>query len=164
MIRIANGDILAVTNGTIVLPLDWKGSMDKGLAKQIANAAPGLADSCDLFTHYPVRTKTDRDLLGEVFNYRVDKELWIANCFVQGYRDNRAFTDYRAVKKALSCLRASVTNQHNPYREYASRIAIPWRLGYGLPEAAWNKVMQIIQEVFDPYPYIDVTIYRKDDK
>lgn len=59
-------------------------------------------------------------------------------------------TDYEAMKKALIEI-----------KEYAKSfnlsIAIPYGIGCGIASGDWDKVFQIIEEVFNDY---DVTLYK----
>lgn len=121
--------------------VNCKGEMNSGIAKQIRERYPWVygtyKDECKYYE--------PDGLLGKSLFCRIDETRSIANLFAQadyGY-DGKCYTSYECLQSALE----DVAMTHED-----KTIAIPYLMGCHRGGGDWNKVNQIIEEVFADYP------------
>lgn len=144
MIVIKSGDILDSAEDIICHQCNVFGYMSGGVARQLALQYPGLekeySEFCKIYN-------SDYNLLkGKVFKIMLQGKF-IMNMFSQKPNFD---TDYEAMKKALIYIKKWAENNN-------LSIAMPYGIGCGIANGDWNKVYEIIEEVFSDY---EVSLYR----
>ena len=148
MVKIVKGNLLDATEDIIAHQVNCMGVMGSGLAKQIRNKYPEVyANYKDYLKNYKGK------ILGSAQSVVCHDGKIVFNLFGQyGYGRDKQYTDYNALKSALSSLYLFTYNKN-------LSIAFPYNLGCGLAGGDWNVVYKIIEEVFNDY---DVNIYNLD--
>jgi O-acetyl-ADP-ribose deacetylase (regulator of RNase III) len=153
MIRIIDGDLLEATEHLIGHQVNCQGDMKSGIGGQVRDKYPNVFEG---YKRLCTRKKPFH-LLGEVQIVPVSKIKYIANIFGQQYygRDEDViYTSYDALYKGLKCLK-DLCKKHN------KSVALPYNIGCGLANGDWEKVYEMIDEIFKRY---EVTLYKRDDK
>jgi O-acetyl-ADP-ribose deacetylase (regulator of RNase III) len=147
MIPIIDADILKAPENIIVHQVNCQGVMGAGLAFQIRNKYPIV------YKNYKSVVKSASplsDLLGQVIFESVGEKKIVASMFAQEYFGPGFQTDYTYLEKCLlTVMGFAIKNNYT--------IAIPHKLGCGLAGGDWQKVYNIIHNMFDGCP---VYIYR----
>ena len=141
MIKFIEADITIAKFGVICQQVNCKGVMGAGLAKQIANKWPCV------YNHYKYfiteKKLNNEPLLGTVNFVEVKEKTFVANIFGQNdYGRDGCKTDYKALKKGFEEVKHFGETNSLP-------ILIPYNIGCGLAGGDWNKVFDIIKEVFE---------------
>lgn len=164
-ITFIEGDLLNLPDiDMIAHQVNCKGVMGSGLARQIKYNFPNIFESYRIICKRAVNSSI---LLGKchiVSRRSIDNPKYVVNLFGQdGYGYNGTtmggdITDYRrqqhtdipALEEALTKLKlfAKIRNLS---------IAIPYKIGCGRGGAEWDKVLLMIEKVFNDYP---VTIVK----
>lgn len=135
-----NGNILDSTAPLICHQVNCKGAMGAGLAKQIRTRFPSV------YKTYRTAFEQDRLKLGTVIFANIlenDKNQIIANlCGQDNYGRSIIYTDYDAVTTCLKTVKAYATACN------INRIAIPYGMSCGLAGGKWEKILDIINNVF----------------
>lgn len=144
MIKIVKGNLLNCKEDIIVHQVNCQGVFGGGLALQIANLSPEVERQyiayCDVFGFDYEKLK------GQVLIAK-DGNLNVANIFSQ--RPDFT-TDYKAMKECFTTLRDLV-------KTTGLTLAMPYKIGCGIANGDFDKVLDIILEVFSD---IDVTLYK----
>ena len=145
MIKHIKCDIFESGANIICHQVNCQGVMGSGIAKQVREKYPYVyaeyKRTCDKAKNRPSQ------LLGFPLCILTEKG-YIANIFSQenyGY-DGKCYTDYNAIKTALSLLR----NEMQRTTIFTS-IAIPYLMGCARGGGDWNIVYKIIEEIFADY-------------
>lgn len=151
MIKIIDGDLLESTADIIAHQVNCQGKMNSGVAKQIREKYPSVfyayKNQCDLYLNNP------EGLLGMIQDIAVEKNRRIVNLFGQlgyGY-DGKQYTNISALKEAMIELRSHLLESET--------LAMPYKIGCCRGGASWDKVYNIIEEVFEGY---NVELWRLD--
>ena len=142
------GNILNVTSGIICHQVNCKGVMAAGIAGQIRNQWPIVAND------YFARFNSEGIELGDVILSHVDKfrDIYVASLAGQeDYGKGRVFTDYGAVRMCLAKL--------NYWNGRKHKIFIPVGMGCGLAGGDWDKILAIITTVM---PYAILVKYAQE--
>lgn len=148
MINIVDGDIFQSEAGVILHQVNCQGVMGSGVAKQVREKYPVV------FATYKNLCLEEKDnpsnLLGIAQPVQADDKTIIVNLFAQvsyGY-DGKCYTNYDALRTCLETVRAN---------NYKDSIAIPYMMACHRGGGDWDKVYQMIEEIFED---CDVTLYR----
>lgn len=135
MVKIIKGDILNCTNVIIVHQVNCQGSMGGGLARQIAEKYPNTEQE---YIKYCQEYEFNyEELRGNVLITEEDT-LLIANIFSQKPNFD---TDYEAIKEAFKTVRGIA-------KLMCKKVLIPYKIGCGIAKGDFDKVLDIILEVF----------------
>lgn len=136
MVTYKNGDLLESGCEVICHQVNLQGIMGGGLALQIAEKYPQCKKRYSRFVrHYPKKEL----LLGRV-QFVNCNGLNIINCFSQ----NENFTtNYEKVKQCF--LKIKDIMRCLNFRT----LGIPYKYGCGIANGEWEKVNEIIHEIFD---------------
>lgn len=144
MIHYIQGDLFDTDAEIIAHGCNCRGGFGSGVAKTVSIKYPKA--------RYSYLDKFDEDgwRLGEVQFVRQWNDKIIANCATQDAYLPRGIchADYYAIRKAMILVKDYA--KKNSYK-----IAIP-KIGAGLAGGDWNKIEEILNEVFNDY---DVTVY-----
>lgn len=157
------GDIFSrnITGHELIIchQVNCKGVMGAGLAKQIRTMFPFLYEQ---YKRTCNRATKSEDLLGKALfsPIQYNGNHWlIANLFAQdGFGRDKCYTDYNALRKALSAVRGVATPL--PARTLTT-VRIPYKMGCGLAGGSWDIVLQIIQDELVAHD-IPVEIWKKE--
>lgn len=152
MVTIVEGNLLQAKEDIIAHQVNCKGAMGAGLAKQIRDQYSVV------YEKYVMLCARNRyNLLGACQAIEVVHGKFVANLFgQQGYGRNRTHTDYNALHSSLMQLRDFAEDRK-------LRVALPYGLGCGLAGGNWQKVLGLIESVFEDSS-VDVTIYKWEEK
>lgn len=148
MITIVRKNLLSVTEGIILHGVNCQGVMGSGVALQIRNKYPIVYDKyISIFNKLKEENIDKRALLGTVQDVRINKDLYVFNCFTQLYygKDNNIrYVDYEALE---NCLKTTIKTYNiiklvNP--NFKSAIAFP-KIGAGLANGEWTIIKEIIE-------------------
>jgi O-acetyl-ADP-ribose deacetylase (regulator of RNase III) len=148
MITIIEGNILEAKEDVIVHQVNCRSVMGSGLAKQIREKYPEVYEQyitfCSQFSPH--------GLLGKAQKVYTHDDKIVFNLFGQlNYgRKNIRYTDYDALKEAL-------TKVYEDANHFLWSVALPYNIGCGLANGNWDRVYEIIDDVFRHYP---VTLYK----
>lgn len=128
-------NILDITNGIIVHQVNCQGVMGAGIALQIRRRWPKVYTA---YHRLCLEEQRGTKLLGRIQMVGTTGKLTICNLFGQHrYGRNRRYTDYDAVRKALSRLaELSMSRQ----------IYIPYNMGCANAGGDWDIVSGIIAD------------------
>lgn len=158
MIHNISGDALIACKGGILChQTNYFGVMGAGIAAAIKAK---LLSRENYMSYVNVCKKLGRKALGKVqFLDRPDGTV-IANCFSQddeanAYPNGRISpaTDYNAVKSCMEIVKDEAERLNKP-------VYLPYKYGCGIAGGDWNKVLEIINNVFKDST-IDVYIVRR---
>jgi O-acetyl-ADP-ribose deacetylase (regulator of RNase III) len=149
MIEIVNFDILNHPASFIAHQCNCVSKKAKGLSKAIFNKWP----VSDVYSN-----RVNRDVVGSIETYLVDKNKYVINMFAQFYPGKPNYTNdtYKirenAFKDCLSKIPKSVNLliQHNldiPNRD----IAFPFGIGCGLAGGYWNSYYSMLEDFEEIY-------------
>jgi len=149
MIEIVNGDLLNAKADYICHQVNCQGVMGSGVARAIRGRWPLVYEKYKAVC----RDYGDRraDLLGQVLGVRVDDDTAVINIFGQyGYgKDGACYTNLNALRRGCEEIAANARP--------GSSIAMPYRIGCGLGGGDWEKVMDMLAEVFRKH---HLTLYK----
>ena len=140
--EIIEGNLLEAPERIIVHQTNCMGVMGSGIAKQIKAKYP------EVFAGYFKYCKESlaTDILGTALICEANDGKLIANVFGQiKYGTDKQYTEYDALQKALEEVRDFA-------KERELSVALPYKLGCGRAGGDWNKVFDIITEVFADVP------------
>lgn len=151
MIEIINGNIFESDADIICHQVNTHGVMGAGIALQIKEKFPDVyevyKEKCKEFSKYDINP------LGHVLYCRTKySNVIIANLFSQIGMS----TDYNAMK---NCLRSI----YNDCKKYNESVAIPYKIGCGIAGGDWNKVYDMIEEIFSQDENVKCTIYKLEE-
>ncbi len=133
--------------------------MNAWLSKQIRTMFPQVYE---MYQRNCTKTANRQDLLGKVLfcPIRYNGCEWlVANLFAQdGFGRDKCYTDYDALRKALTTVRTVATPL--PARTLTA-VRIPYKMGSGLAGGSWSIVEQIIKDELVAYD-IPVEIWKKE--
>lgn len=144
------GNILDCDEKILVHQTNCQGVMGSGLAKQIKEKYPEVFNA---YYHY-CKTRQLLDVLGTALICEADDGKYIANLFGQDKYGKGLQTDYDMFKKALQEI-------HDFAKENKLSVALPYKIGCGLAGGDWNKVFDIINEIF--YDEVVFEIYKLEE-
>lgn len=145
--EIFDKDIFTCTEDIIVHQTNCQGVMGSGIAKQVKEKYPEVFNA---YYHY-CKTHIVPDLLGTSLICEANDGKIIANVFGQNGFGAGLQTDYDALRNALQ-------EVHDFAKENKKSVAIPYKLGCGLAGGDWNKVFDMITDVFSDID--NCNIYR----
>jgi O-acetyl-ADP-ribose deacetylase (regulator of RNase III) len=157
MITTINKDILAVDKGVIVHSVNCIGAVG-GLAGAIARKWPKNAEK---YKEYVQHRKSSIMLLGSVFEVNVAHNVVVANLFGQyGIGTGKQQTEYAALISGFKRIASTYfagndieTLNFGGLMKDASNtlmdIYIPYKIGCGLGGADWEKVQDILHQIFE---------------
>lgn len=145
MIIYKKGDLLQAIEDIICHQCNTHGTFGGGLAYQIKQVYPQCEKQTIEFVKY---RKTIDNILGDYYLYlnKQDKRV-IANCFTQ---NEDYTTNYEIFEKCFNELKRNCIDMKQT-------IAIPYGYGCGIANGNWNKVVKILEMVFNDY---DISIYK----
>lgn len=133
MIEIINGDIFDGNDDIICHQVNTFGVMGAGIAAEIKKRFPAVYK-----IYYEICNEyKSNQLMGNVLFCNQYAPPEIANFFSQ----YNMTTDYQSLK---SCLIAV----YNYAKRNNRTIAIPYKIGCGIAKGDWNKVYEMIEEIF----------------
>lgn len=157
MITTINKDILTVDKGVIVHSVNCIGAVG-GLAGAIARKWPKNAEQ---YKEYVRHRKSSIMLLGNVYEVNVAHNVIVANLFGQyGVGTGKQQTEYAALISGFKRIVDTVfygddkIPDYSNHEYYLSRLTlkdiyIPYKIGCGLGGADWEKVQDILHQIFD---------------
>ena len=145
--EIFDKDIFTCAEDIIVHQTNCQGVMGSGIAKQVKEKYPEVFNA---YYHY-CKTHIVPDLLGTSLICEANDGKIIANVFGQNGFGGGLQTDYDALRNALQ-------EVYDFAKENKKSVAIPYKLGCGLAGGDWNKVFDMITEVFSDID--NCNIYR----
>jgi len=153
MVTIIQSDIFDVQLDGIAHQTNAHGVHSAGFAKQLRMRYPrGQRADCCVLLH-------KKEKLG-TFSFAAPDELqpvWIFNlCGQFDYGYNKQFTDYSALHKAMESCRDFIFKLN--IKDF--KLGMPYGLGAGLGGGNFDKILQIINYVFEKEP-INVIICQK---
>lgn len=139
--------------------VNCQGIIGAGLAKQICTMFPQVYE---MYQRICTKAANCQDLLGKVLfcPIRYNGCEWlVANMFTQdGFVRDKYYTDYDALRKALTVVRTVATPL--PARTQTT-VRIPYKMGSGLAGGSWSIVEQIIKDELVAYD-IPVEIWKRE--
>lgn len=157
MITTINKDILTVDKGVIVHSVNCIGAVG-GLAGAIARKWPKNAEK---YKEYVRHRKSSIMLLGSVYEVNVAHNVIVANLFGQyGIGTGKQQTEYAALISGFKRIVDTVFYSDDKIPDYSNHeyylsrltlkdIYIPYKIGCGLGGADWEKVQDILHQIFD---------------
>lgn len=147
MVIIKEGNLLEAEEDILVHQVNIDGIMGGGVAKQIAEKYPKAkqryVEFCDRHNF------VYGNLRGKVFLVPTNGKI-IANMFSQ---DRNFNTDYEAMETVLKDIKEYA-------EEFNYTVAMPFKIGCGIANGEWEKVLDIINRVFKGSK---VTLYKLED-
>lgn len=154
MITFRKGNLLNSNCKVICHQVNCMGIMGAGIAKQIKDKWPNVAEEYKDFCNYMlITTGTRHSLLGKCYLSKIDSERLVANIFSQydygRINGSTCYTDYEDLDIALTNLKRHLTSIYN--KEYLRQVTIgfPYNFGCGLAGGDWNTVLNILHKHFD---------------
>jgi len=144
MVIIKNGNVLEAEENIICHQVNENGNMGGGLALQIARKYPNVEQSYK--TMCQRYNEDDIDLYGNWGLCPIEIDKYIINCFTQQHYNTR----YDLIESVFKSIK-SYAKQNN------LTICMPWKYGCGIAKGEWEKVEEILLDIFTDY---DITIYR----
>lgn len=146
-IKVISGDLLKATENIIGHQVNCQGVMGSGIAKALRDTYPTLFPAYKAYCDQ----HTPEELAGKCQIVKTGSK-YTANLFGQlNYgRRNIRYTDYDALKQALTSLRTEAAAN-------GLSVALPYNIGCGLANGDWSEVERIIETVFEDY---EVTLYK----
>lgn len=140
--NIINQDITSVDVGIVAHGVNCQRVMGSGVALAIRKAWPIAFEQ---YVH-------NEPVLGSTQFVQIDDLLWVANCYTQtSYgRTGGPYADLDSVRSSLSAAFVFATEKHLP-------LFLP-RIGCGLGGLKWDDVRDVIEELEEKFPHVDVTI------
>lgn len=151
MISYHNGDLLKSNCDIICHQVNLQGIMGGGLALQIATKYP------DLEEEYKKILK-NFDMRGDVWFFCYKNKgynKYIANCFSQNLNFT---TNYEWVK---SCFKM-ILDFAKQFKDITT-IGIPENYGCGIAMGNWEKIKEIVKNIFENEKEIDFQIWKYDN-
>ena len=152
MVRFEYSNVLNIKDGIICHQVNCADRMGSGVAKQIINKWPIVAEDYHTFIMDCAGIK---DLLGRVHFCFVEENIMVCNMFSQrnyGY-DGKRYTNYEAFANCLERIRDC---------GIIGTIHFPFGIGCGLGGANWDIILNMIEVILKDK---DVVIHvRKEDK
>ena len=148
MVTFVKGDLLSADVDIICHQVNLQGVMGGGLALQIAKKYPHTEKS---YKKYCMKKTPD---LGDCL-ITLEDSFFIANCFSQ---EENFDTNYEAVYYCFIKVHSFVDEIRRKYGDNY-KIGIPFKYGCGIANGDWDKVLEIITDVFRDD---DVLIYIKE--
>ena len=151
MIEIINGNIFNGNDDIICHQVNTYGVMGAGIAFQIKERFPEVfaayEEKCRDFSKYDINP------LGNVlFCFTKYFHPLIANLFSQ----IGMTTEYDALEKCLKIV-------YDYCKINKTSVAIPYKIGCGIAKGDWNKVYEIIEEIFGKDEDVKCTIYKLEE-
>lgn len=158
MIYNISGDALIACKGGILChQTNYFGVMGAGIAAAIKAK---LLSREEFMMYVDVCKKLGRGNLGAVQFLFVRDGTVVANCFSQDDKTNTypkgriaPYTDYGAVRSCLEVVKGDA-------ERWVKSVYIPYKYGCGIAGGDWNKVQEIINDVFKDST-IDLYIIRR---
>lgn len=141
------GNILDCSEDIIVHQTNCQGVMGSGLAKQIKDKYPEVFNAY----YYYCKTHELKDIFGSALICEYSNGKYIANLFGQDKYGHGLQTDYDMFKKALQEI-------HDFAKDHKLSVALPYKIGCGLAGGDWNRVFDIINEIF--FDEVVMEIYK----
>lgn len=140
MIKIIDGDLITSNTDIIAHQVNCKGAFNSGVAKAIRDYDVQVYKDYHSFCSI----NTPEQLLGSVryFQPNIDARIY-ANLFAQksyGY-DGKQYTDIDALRKCFENLKSYAVLEN-------MSIAMPYKIGCVRGGANWEKVHQMIENIF----------------
>ena len=158
MITTINKDILTVDKGVIVHSVNCIGAVG-GLAGAIARKWP---ENAKKYREYVEHQKSSIMLLGSVFEVNVAHNLFVANLFGQyNIGMSKQQTEYSALISGFKKIADTFFYGNDTEDLYCGALGyesvsitlndvyIPYRIGCGLGRADWEKVQDILHQIFE---------------
>ena len=158
MIHNISGDALTACKGGILChQTNYFGVMGAGIAAAIKVK---LLSRDNYMEYVHVCKKLGRKILGLVQFLDVPNGTIVANCFSQddeanAYPNGRIapLTNYKAVRLCMESVRSRAEFLNKP-------VYLPYKYGCGIAGGDWNKVQEIINDVFQDST-VDVYIVKR---
>lgn len=158
MIHNISGDALIACKGGILChQTNYFGVMGAGIAAAIRTR---LLSRDDYMQYVDICRKCGRDNLGAVQFLFVSNGTVVANCFSQDDKLNiypkgkiAPLTDYNAIRMCMEVMKSNA-------ERWNKSVYIPYKYGCGIAGGDWNKVQEIINDVFKDST-IDVYIVKR---
>lgn len=165
MVTVVKGDLLDAKETIIAHQVNCQKRMNSGVAKAIREKYP------EVFEEY-LETKPQLGNVGFVFvptDKLTGNGITIANMYAQdryGY-DGKQYTDYDAFRMCCRCivskcryLEESINKKSSYFDTNVNikySVAMPYKIGSDRGGADWDKIMDILLEVFTD---VDLTLYK----
>ena len=146
MIKVVKGNLLDATETIIAHQVNCQKKMNSGVAKAIREKYP------EVFEEY-LNTEPKFGTVGYI---SVDRH-YIANMYSQdmyGY-DGKQYTDYEAFRKCCKSIENECRLSKHMKKEF--NVAMPYKIASDRGGADWDKIMDILLEVFTD---VDLTLYK----
>jgi len=138
--KIIQQDMLEIQSGVLFHQVNCIGVMGGGIAYALAKKFPGLEKAYKEFCDDNIEFDTS-SLLGKVFVFKVNDDLFIANIFGQdNVSTGSRQTSYDATVMAFELI------QDSAYADMT--LYFPYKMGCGLGGGNWNIYSAIIEEHF----------------
>ena len=146
MVTVVKGDLLAAKETIIAHQVNCQKRMNSGVAKAIREKYPIV------FERYE-ETKPKLGMVDFICEGEKTGEHYIANMYAQdryGY-DGKQYTDYAAFRECCQTI-AKLCRIIK-----SNTVAMPYKIGSDRGGADWDKIMDILLEVFTD---VDLTLYK----
>lgn len=158
MIHNISGDALIACKGGILChQTNYFGVMGAGIAAAIKAK---LLNRENYMSYVNVCKKWGRNNLGSVQFLDTPDGTVVANCFSQDDKINTypngrisPITDYTAIRSCMGIVKIEAIRLNKP-------VYLPYKYGCGIAGGDWNKVSEIINDVFEDST-VDVYIVRR---
>lgn len=148
MIIIKNGDLLKCNEDIIVHQCNIDAILGGGIAKQLAEKYPmAEREYMKICREY----KNNYENLKGKIDLTLENGKYIASIFSQ---DKHFNTDYEAMRQALELVKGFAKQEN-------LSVALPYGMGAGIANGDFNKVLEVIEEVFSDYC---VSLYKLENK
>ena len=146
MVTVIKGDLLDAKEKIIAHQVNCQKRMNSGVAKAIREKYPIV------FERYE-ETKPKLGMVDFICEGEKTGEHYIANMYAQdryGY-DGKQYTDYAAFRECCQTI-AKLCRIIK-----SNTVAMPYKIGSDRGGADWDKIMDILLEVFTD---VDITLYK----
>ena len=150
MVTVVKGDILDAKETIIAHQVNCQKRMNSGVAKAIREKYPVV------FERYE-NTKPALGLVEFIYAGEDTGKHYIANMYAQdryGY-DGKQYTDYEAFRHC--CEQVAKECRLFKHMKKEVNVAMPYKIGSDRGGADWDKIMDILLEVFTD---VDITLYK----
>ena len=150
MIRVVKGNLLDATEHVIAHQVNCQRTMNSGVANAIKEKYPFV------FETY-IKTKPQLGLVDFIYADPNNGNQFIANMYAQdtyGY-DGKQYTDYDAFRQCCEQIAKECRLSKHMKKEF--NVAMPYKIASDRGGADWDKIMDILLEVFTD---VDLILYK----
>lgn len=153
MLKYVGSDITEVTKGIVVHGVNCQGVMGSGVALAIRKKWPVVFDCYERNTRAFTGAEAHK-MLGSAHIIRLDKELWVANCYTQLNfgKDKARYADPAAIRQSLAFAFSTASIEQLPIHTVkigSDRGGLDWA----------TDVLPIFEDLNNEYGDVNVIIH-----